>query len=62
MAQANDSTNADPAVSRPTFNPWIVAVTVTLATFMKVLGASIANVALPHIAGLSMQALKKAHG
>jgi len=32
-------------------NPWIIAVTVTLATFMEVLDTSIANVALPHIAG-----------
>lgn len=32
-------------------NPWIIAVTVTLATFMEVLDTSIANVSLPHIAG-----------
>jgi MFS transporter, DHA2 family, multidrug resistance protein len=36
---------------RPSFNPWLVAVTVTLATFMEVLDTSIANIALPHIAG-----------
>jgi len=36
---------------KPSFNPWIVAMTVTLATFMEVLDSSIANVALPHIAG-----------
>jgi MFS transporter, DHA2 family, multidrug resistance protein len=36
---------------RPRINPWIVAMTVTLATFMEVLDSSIANVALPHIAG-----------
>jgi DHA2 family multidrug resistance protein len=35
----------------PRYNPWIVALTVTLATFMEVLDTSIANVALPHIAG-----------
>src|SRR6195952_2215809 len=35
----------------PTHNPWAVALTVTLATFMEVLDTSIANVALPHIAG-----------
>ena len=35
----------------PSHNPWIVALTVTLATFMEVLDSSIANVALPHIAG-----------
>jgi len=32
-------------------NPWVIALTVTLATFMEVLDTSIANVALPHIAG-----------
>ena len=32
-------------------NPWLIAITVTLATFMEVLDTSIANVALPHIAG-----------
>ncbi len=36
---------------KPLHNPWIVAMTVTLATFMEVLDSSIANVALPHIAG-----------
>ncbi len=35
----------------PRHNPWAVALTVTLATFMEVLDTSIANVALPHIAG-----------
>src|SRR5487761_508368 len=35
----------------PKYNPWVVALTVTLATFMEVLDTSIANVALPHIAG-----------
>jgi MFS transporter, DHA2 family, multidrug resistance protein len=36
---------------RPKHNPWIIAMTVTLATIMEVLDTSIANVALPHIAG-----------
>jgi DHA2 family multidrug resistance protein len=36
---------------RPKGNPWLIALTVTLATFMEVLDTSIANVALPHIAG-----------
>jgi DHA2 family multidrug resistance protein len=36
---------------KPKHNPWIIAVTVTLATIMEVLDTSIANVALPHIAG-----------
>ncbi len=34
-----------------TINPWVIAITVTLATFMEVLDTSIANVALPHIRG-----------
>ena len=38
-------------VWRPRANRWAVALTVTLATFMEVLDTSIANVALPHIAG-----------
>src|SRR3954453_1921063 len=36
---------------RPKYNPWIIALVVTLASFMEVLDTSIANVALPHIAG-----------
>src|SRR5271165_6967564 len=35
----------------PRHNRWAIALTVTLATFMEVLDTSIANVALPHIAG-----------
>ncbi|MGC1363411.1 MAG: DHA2 family efflux MFS transporter permease subunit [Silvibacterium sp.] len=35
----------------PRFNPWVITFTVTLATFMEALDSSIANVALPHIAG-----------
>jgi DHA2 family multidrug resistance protein len=33
------------------FNPWVIAMSVTLATFMEVLDTAIANVSLPHIAG-----------
>jgi DHA2 family multidrug resistance protein len=39
------------AAWKPRANPWVIALTVTLATFMEVLDTSIANVALPHIAG-----------
>src|SRR5450755_1341385 len=46
------STPNSPAVLfRPAINPWIIAMTVMLATFMEVLDTSVANVALPHIAG-----------
>lgn len=36
---------------RPSVNPWIIAASVMLATFMEVLDTSVANVALPHISG-----------
>jgi DHA2 family multidrug resistance protein len=39
------------AVWTPSFNPWLIAASVMLATFMEVLDTSVANVALPHIAG-----------
>ena len=42
---------SQPAVRRPTINPWVIALTVTLATFMELLDTSIANVSLPYIAG-----------
>jgi DHA2 family multidrug resistance protein len=55
-AQASTKVSTQPAPAaaelwRPHHNPWLVALTVTLATFMEVLDTSIANVALPHIAG-----------
>ena len=54
---------ATPAIPRPALiktpafakttpvNPWLIAITVTLATFMELLDTAIANVSLPHIAG-----------
>ena len=36
---------------RPSHNPWLITFVVSLAAFMEVLDTSIANVALPHIAG-----------
>src|ERR1700691_3520029 len=43
---------ANPAeVWKPKYNPWSIAVVVALAAFMEVLDTSIANVALPHLAG-----------
>jgi DHA2 family multidrug resistance protein len=44
----------DPRGSAPTkrrVNPWIIAAVVSMAAFMEVLDTSIANVALPYIAG-----------
>src|ERR1700730_11326831 len=37
--------------AKPAINPWFIAVTVTLATFMELLDTSIANVPLPYIGG-----------
>ncbi len=48
---ANNATANTQAQWTPRFNPWLIALTVTLASFMEVLDTSIANVALPHIAG-----------
>src|SRR6201999_1666248 len=42
---------SSPEVWKPSFNPWLIAASVMLATFMEVLDTSVANVALPHIAG-----------
>jgi len=39
------------STDRPVVNPWLIALTVTLATFMELLDTSIANVALPYIGG-----------
>jgi MFS transporter, DHA2 family, multidrug resistance protein len=41
----------DHALWKPRVNPWLIAMTVALAAFMEVLDTTIANVALPHIAG-----------
>ena len=47
------ATVAFPAAIEQTkaINPWLIAITVTLATFMELLDTAIANVSLPHIAG-----------
>lgn len=43
---------SDPSAEwKPRFNPWLIAASVMLGTFMEVLDTSVANVALPHIAG-----------
>src|SRR5579863_9770209 len=52
MAETTDITTPAPAVAwQSKFNPWLIAVVVALAAFMEVLDTSIANVALPHMAG-----------
>jgi MFS transporter, DHA2 family, multidrug resistance protein len=36
---------------KPAHNPWLIAISVTIAAFMEILDTTIVNVALPHIAG-----------
>jgi len=42
---------AEDALWLPKYNPWLIGIVVAMAAFMEVLDTSIANVALPHIAG-----------
>src|SRR5215469_4952604 len=50
--ETNEITTAPPPEPwTPRFNPWLIAVVVAMAAFMEVLDTSIANVALPYIAG-----------
>jgi MFS transporter, DHA2 family, multidrug resistance protein len=51
MADAAAANPAAMAQWKPKVNPWLIAATVAMAAFMEVLDTSIANVALPHIAG-----------
>jgi DHA2 family multidrug resistance protein len=48
MASADNQEHSD---WKPRHNPWLIAVVVAMAAFMEVLDTSIANVALPHMAG-----------
>ena len=50
--RAKNNTPDDSAQEwRPSFNPWLITISVMCATFMEVLDTSVANVSLPHIAG-----------
>src|SRR5246127_516252 len=51
MSSGAAGAGASPAASRASPNPWLIAVLVAFATFMEVLDTTIANVALPYIAG-----------
>jgi DHA2 family multidrug resistance protein len=51
IAVDSDVQLARDAKVEPAPNPWIVAISVMLATFMEVLDTAIASVALPYIAG-----------
>jgi MFS transporter, DHA2 family, multidrug resistance protein len=48
---ASPGSNASQEWHPPAHNPWLIALAVMSATFMEVLDTSVANVALPHIAG-----------
>src|ERR1700756_3819499 len=51
MSAAAMRTGAPAAASGAVANPWLIAILVALASFMEVLDTTIANVALPYIAG-----------
>jgi DHA2 family multidrug resistance protein len=51
MSAAATPTGALAAASGAAANPWVIAIVVALASFMEVLDTTIANVALPYIAG-----------
>ena len=51
MSAAASTLTEEEHAWKPKANPWLIAVVVSLAAFMEVLDTSIANVALPHIAG-----------
>ena len=50
MSAGTPTPSAD-APWQPKHNPWLIAVVVSMAAFMEVLDTSIANVALPYMAG-----------
>jgi len=43
--------DAPQQIWQPRHNPWLITIAVMMAVFMEVLDTSIANIALPHIAG-----------
>lgn len=51
MSAAAQTWSAEQVVWQPKVNPWVIGVTVSMAAFLEVLYTSIANVALPYIAG-----------
>ncbi len=51
MTAASLTLPSEQVVWRPKVNPWAIAATVSMAAFIEVLDTSVANVALPYIAG-----------
>jgi len=48
---SEDAAAPPPNEWKPRVNPWVIAISIMLATFMEVLDTSVANVSLPYIAG-----------
>jgi len=55
----SDSSQSLPRSAAGNHSPWLIAVIVSMATFMEVLDTSIANVSLPHIAGGTASSLEE---
>src|SRR6185312_3524612 len=51
MATTTNSAVMPRSLSQTAVNPWIIAISVMLGTFMEVLDTTVVNVSLPHIAG-----------
>jgi len=46
-----DTAAPQPNEWKPSFNPWLIAISIMMATIIEVLDTSVANVSLPYIAG-----------
>jgi hypothetical protein len=62
MSSAAVAFPSEQVVWRPKVNPWLIGATVSIAAFVEVLDTSVANVALPYIAGAWEPVTTTAHG
>ncbi|HET9698067.1 MAG TPA: DHA2 family efflux MFS transporter permease subunit [Terriglobales bacterium] len=51
MSAGSIALSPEQSIPRPAINPWVIAAVVAMAAFMEILDTSIANVALPYMAG-----------